>query len=648
MRPVHLAQRLTVLKAGQGVGKTEQGLRAVAASGKAILLTHRRTLAADLLQRFNRLEPSEPAQHYLEVDLSSTEASLVIVVNSLPRLDVAHYKGATVYIDEVTQLLDSLQGEIFDDRRARVLDAMRKLLSSAAHVVVADKDVDQSHVDLLASWMDLVPDDIHVAVNEYVLGGPGAHFHTTLDTWLAALSESASGGRRLFVASDERSKVEAIAEALKQRGLRTLTVVADDGSPERDQVLQDINLAVKDIDALLVSPALFTGVDITDEQFGDVFLLATGATGAIKSTDFMQAVHRVRRPTGSVHVWVGDKSPETEATPRAVAATMDSLPLLALLNFRDRDFIRAVWAYRNYYVRSAVARNRDVSALRARLEDEMEAAGHPIYRVGDPHEEVQYAISDAASEIITIVPHKAYGGRWRPKADVIGDILDAVRRLREANEAGRFVLDVSVPQRTSAEYLARYFYRLNGHSWDGLEDIIWNPDPQVLERQIENFEAATLPRHVIAQRVERQRTLSLGLQKEDLSGRAAMLRDLLEALGGDFRRDQPTSEDDQLRILDVLRQHKWTLSHSFGQSVPTPQRVMVTLRRLLKKLGLEVDSSRPGSGNDRMRIYSLNPDRAKIMYGLIERRRSRTGTDAEPASPAGKVERAGVHIFGPL
>ena len=81
-----------------------------------LLITHLQTLTADLQTRFNEVSPSAPAAHYRnEQPLGAASGNLAIVVNSLHKLRPEAYRGGSVYIDEVSQLLDAVAGEHFDD-----------------------------------------------------------------------------------------------------------------------------------------------------------------------------------------------------------------------------------------------------------------------------------------------------------------------------------------------------------------------------------------------------------------------------------------------------------------------------------------------------------------------------------------------------
>ena len=73
-------------------------------------------------------------------------------------------------------------------------------------------------------------------------------------------------------------------------------------------------------------------------------------------------------------------------------------------------------------------------------------------------------------------------------------------------------------------------------------------------------------------------------------------------------------------MLAVLRRHATTLKEEFVQRVPVPERVAATLGALLRKMGLQLDNSRPGSCLNRQRRYSINQESARLMYAVAQRR----------------------------
>ena len=502
MRPFVPSRRLTVEKAGQGVGKTEQGLRAVAPSGRAVLLTHRRSLAFDLQHRFNRLGPAQPAQHYLEGDLAGIRGNVVVVVNSLPKLNLSAYVGATVYIDEVTQLLDAIHSVIMDDRREEVVASLSALLRNAAWVAVADRDVEQHHVDLLTAWMGISSDEVVILQNEFVRSGVDAVWHEAEATWLAALTEAARQGRRVYVASDSRSEIEELARELRERGVRTLTVVADDGSVERAAIMADLNAAVASVDAVLVSPALFTGVDITDEGFDEVFVLATGCTTAHTSTDFLQAVHRVRRPRSHIHVWVAQRNSNPLADEAAIEAAMVPLPLITWRRAWDAEFKAVADAYRNYYVKSTARRNADINVLPVNLRQAFAGERTPGAGGADATGEVTGAL-----RLLT----RDHGAAVAEEREVVQRLRETATRMRDTSGGAQFIVILDESQMDPAEVVVRRYLWLNGCSWEDLEALIRHADPRLAEKEVENFELAFISPSVLAERVGRMAGTAVGI-----------------------------------------------------------------------------------------------------------------------------------------
>lgn len=612
MRPVILTKRLTVLKAGQGVGKTEQGLRAMASSKQAILITHRRTLATDLQQRFNRLGPTQPAQHYLQANLATAEKSLVIVANSLHRLNTANYSGALIYLDEVAQLLDALADETFKEHRLEVLIALRNLLRSAAHVLAADKDVEPQHVELLMQLMDIGPEAVDVHYNAYTPPDRTVYWHEKPDGLVDILFERTAKGKKAFVAIDNKTAVLQLSAILAEQHLAVQHVVGAETSTgveeqRRHNLLADINDGVKNLDALLVSPALFTGVDISCPHFDDVYVIATNGTKAIPSTDFIQALHRVRKPHGTIHVWA---NPGTHDLPATYAEDVEGAPSFKLSLIRDRQDRKIAEAYLDYERKARALRNADVNRLADNLQNGLKAAGYRIETVEDP--------ARTTTDALWTLHPTATKPSPCEHAQLVATIHEAAAHLQADRTTGAFLVNLDEP---AATFLARRYYALNGNSWQDFEDIARYLDPNDFRRDIENFELLSTPLGELLRRDRIQAIRSLGLNPGYYVRRARLLADLRNALGGSFHADAPLDAPTLAAVHAVFQKHAATLKTAYGQSAPKANTIS-TLKALLAKMGMRVKSSRTRTSPGRPHMHSIDVQSVALMERVLARRES--------------------------
>ena len=370
MEPLELQARLTALKASQGVGKTHVGLRAVAGFRPVLLITHLQTLTADLQTRFNEVSPSAPAAHYRnEQPLGAASGNLAIVVNSLHKLRPEAYRGGSVYIDEVSQLLDAVAGEHFDDRRAPVLYALKQVLCAAARVVVSDRDVQLEHVQFLLRLMEADTSEAEVVHNSYLPAKRHVRWHPSEESLRSRLGERLGQGKKVFVASDSKKYILRLRTSMESAGHAVKVVAGRKRGEAPDPFVGNINEQVTGLDALLVSPALFTGVDIHVRHFDDVYVVAHNGTGRIRSTDFLQAMRRVREPLGEVHVWVTTKSSVGSGSPTTVASAPGD------------EGGHVMLAYRDYLAWSERRRREDVARLHQSVKDTLRAEAYNLVEV---------------------------------------------------------------------------------------------------------------------------------------------------------------------------------------------------------------------------------------------------------------------------
>ena len=611
MGNIPLDCRLTVLKAGQGTGKTEAGLGAFAGKEPVLLLTHRCTLAKDLQSRYNRLAAGRTeVGHYQQVGpLDTYSGSLAIVVNSLYKLDIREFRNAYVYIDEVSQLLAALSDRILDDSRERVVRSLSQLLRVAKAVIVADKDVTHHDVTLLSRWMNLTPSQVRVIHNSFVRPGRQLHWHHNEPSILTTLLSRCDAGRSLFVASDSKAKCDEIAQLLQDHGLSVCKFTGDIDDDKRASLMQDINLAVRDYDAMVVSPALFTGVDLSQPHFDDVFLLATN-TGQLSSRDYLQGLHRVRNPKGEVHVWLHPVS-WNKPVKKSCLIQQNCGSLLMPFDLDEqtaRDLHSGYWNYRDHFIESKTAKNQDINNLATELRELLVADGYEIL----PPYSADPALADLAASVELVT---AQAVTKEERTALQEAIINVAARSGESRECSTVTIDLGHTGKIADEY-----YRLNGNSYEDFEHIVCDIDPRKFAAKVENFELLLEPQETVFQRERHSIRSSLGINPKGLQQRSQLLKDIVVALGGNLRRSTPISSDESARVLLVLQEHDDTLQRFFGQKVPQQPKLMKTLTTLLKKAGLELNSVQKRVNRQRVRDYNLNQHSVELMYRVAGRR----------------------------
>ncbi len=192
--------------------------------------------------------------------------------------------------------------------------------------------------------------------------------------------------------------------------LRIWSIHAENsGSEENKAFIKDISSEVKNLDALLASPSLGTGVDICDYHFDAVF----GAFHAVSqsATECAQSLHRYRHQV-PLHIWVAPRPPfgYKETRPWKIKQRMLELnEMTAFLIRIDRENgqrgAEKDWAL-DAYCEIEAQRNNSINNLREDLLTLLEEMG--------------YNITTVESEVDAMVANKLKAA---------GQYLDAAHRL---------------------------------------------------------------------------------------------------------------------------------------------------------------------------------------------------------------------------
>ncbi|NJK57351.1 MAG: DUF3854 domain-containing protein [Pleurocapsa sp. SU_5_0] len=324
---LRLPQRgLIAIESGMGTGKTEllAKLRREHPRERFLNVGHRVNLMKNLSERLSTQMYSEISQGHLAQALS-----LSITVDSLYKLQTQFNEYDCVFIDEACQnLAHLLHSNTCKEHRAEILEVLEYIIGKAKLVVLADAHMNDVTVDFFRAMRPFgeVP---FVIKNEYKQAGREVHFYDGKDSsaLVAKISTALMMGLKIMVVSDSKKfikKLEAMMavqvdeeralfepktglNSQNDNRLRIWSIHADNsGSKENKAFIKDISQQVKNVDALLASPSLGTGVDICDYHFDAVF----GAFHAVSqsATECCQALHRYRHQV-PLHIWVAPRPP---------------------------------------------------------------------------------------------------------------------------------------------------------------------------------------------------------------------------------------------------------------------------------------------------------------------------------------------------
>lgn len=310
-----LADGITFVKSPKGTGKTER-LRSLLQDGSILLIGHRIALIRQSCKRLG-------LECYLDIDGPLDRDRVGVCLDSLHRLQTKLLRFDTVIIDESEQVLSHfLSDTIPSEKRDAIFVIFRSLLRRAKRVVALDADLSwltfETLMKLSNDWQRLpnVPQmndhrDSYIYLNDRPTQ-KAIEVYESDHHLLAEMKQYLSDGKRVFVTSNSKRRIDAIeaAVAIEIGGIRMIKITSDTvGSEVVKAFIADPKVAALRYDLMLTSPSLGTGVDIAFEDRQQLIDAVFGFFEAKINThfDIDQQLARVRQP-GAVKVWISPRT----------------------------------------------------------------------------------------------------------------------------------------------------------------------------------------------------------------------------------------------------------------------------------------------------------------------------------------------------
>lgn len=248
------------------------------------------------------------------------EPRLRITPESLVKLSGAKYDEVTFDEFATTISIMCLSSTCNSGRHKR-LSMLVKLLRETPHVVILDADL----TDYLVQWiMQYRPNAVlYYPVN---MQSPWVNYELpSLEHLIRQARYDIDTGKSIFVNSDSKTTIDRFSEALRD-GLpnsehdRIITITSDDRVKDLAAITQQMLTSPRPTLAVLVSPSVVTGVDISHPVFDCVYSHYSGNT--ISPWQAVQQKDRVRlkgvRGEKKRYVAFGTLSPEEYTDPRTI------------------------------------------------------------------------------------------------------------------------------------------------------------------------------------------------------------------------------------------------------------------------------------------------------------------------------------------
>lgn len=353
--PEKLEPGVTFIKSGKGTGKTESLARLLRKFRKVVLVGHRRALINQSCARLgltSYLDCKPGKWGKFDVD------RLGICLDSLTRI-ADRKQFDVVVLDESEQVLGHLLSETIETRlggagRDGLFDRLWALVAGAKHVVALDADLGFATfatISRMVSRMEAREGEEPIAVPTRPLrvwlneGKPKTDTVQMFESerqLTAELMTDLRSGKRCFVTSNSKRLIERIAGAIRSElpdRCRLIVVTSEtvNTGEVREFVGEPSRLALS-YDAIMTSPSLGTGVDITFPRGAKSIDVVFGFFHPLITThfDFDQQLARVRHP-GATKVWVSPRTFAFETNEEAVRIDLQRKFLVrhTLMGFDD-------------------------------------------------------------------------------------------------------------------------------------------------------------------------------------------------------------------------------------------------------------------------------------------------------------------------
>ena len=412
---------LVVLWSGMGTGKTELLVKYLKRyfEERFLNIGHRVNLLQNLAKRLE-------TDMYSEISLGHLAKAkrLSITLDSLYKIKTEYNQYGCVFIDEACQnLTHLLHSKTCKEHREEIFKVLEYFVSTAKLVVLADAHMDDLTVDFFRQMRPEgeVPFIIH---NEYQPGDREVYLYNgndssalvekimtamMLNLKIMVVSDSKAFIKKieLMLTSDLGKKVEIQSDEENDSSaqkLRVWSIHGDNSGSEENRVfIKDISSTVNDIDILLTSPSLGTGVDIKGDRFEAVF----GAFHATSqsATECGQQLHRFRKNV-PLYLWIAPRPPfgykETNAE-KIKSKMLESNEMTAFLTRIKIDKETGIrgaekdWVL-DAYCQIEAKRRRSINNLREDLQDLLTEMGYNLSTISTETDSIAKAQFKEASE----------------------------------------------------------------------------------------------------------------------------------------------------------------------------------------------------------------------------------------------------------
>ena len=329
---------ITFLKSGLGSGKTQQirqFIQSLPADSRILYVTPRMSLSTSVSREMGITD----YQDISKVWKYSEAHNLSIVINSI--YHIANETYDVVILDESEQILRQITSRLITDKKV-VLTALTGILQRASTVIFADahlSDVSVGFNQRVFKGRDI--DEMmylnhHAARKDCVM-----KVYQSANECFQALLDAISKNQKIYIATNTLKNSYAFEAALNSlsdselecnslrkiiSGKRVKVINGDNSQTlENRAFMRDFDKRVQDVDILIVSPSITSGVSNFTPHFDAVFGFFKSGFNLSSPQDCAQQLARIRYKT-ECHVFYDNFSDTNLPTDREeILAKMDIL-----------------------------------------------------------------------------------------------------------------------------------------------------------------------------------------------------------------------------------------------------------------------------------------------------------------------------------
>ena len=313
-----------VVKSPIGTGKTRLAARLIEAVEQVeghrlriLVITHRRTLAADLTRRLNiDLEPQK-FECYQDISAEACRRAdrLVICLNSLWKVvevgnELPEYD--LILVDEIEQVLAHLTGETFEGEEAiNAYMLFSCFMATAGRTLVMDADAGPISQEWFTKWRELP----FTVINTFVRERGPLLLYETRDKLIAVASDLIQRNEGpVVIATSSKTEAQRLNELyVPLLGKKQVFMICSDTSRRKQasDFITNINHELPKLKVFIYSPSVGTGVDIQCEVRA---VFGAFDSSPLAAPELHQMLGRCRHTKEThVHLEKGGQHRETDA-----------------------------------------------------------------------------------------------------------------------------------------------------------------------------------------------------------------------------------------------------------------------------------------------------------------------------------------------